>query len=113
MIDISCLIVGHTHASIDQYFSSLQGKTKRSSFIATPESLKRMCNTPSPAEANGKPSRYKPPLCHIDLEVVYDYKTAFAPYLCRLISGHQLPYNYRLRMVCMSLSLRNVMLLIS
>ena len=99
LIDISCLIVGHTHASIDQYFSSVQGKTKRSSFVATPESLKRLCDTPSPELKVGVPSKYQQPLLHIDLKVVYDYKTAFGPYLCKHISGHQLPYNYRLYMV--------------
>lgn len=99
-IDISCLIIGHTHASIDQFFSALLGKMKRTTLVATPESLRRLLDTLSPRIDNNTPSRYKPPLLHIELFIVYDYVSAFEPYLNKQISGHQLPYNFKLYMVC-------------
>ena len=38
-ITMAFLIVGHTHASIDQYFSCLRKRIRRATFIASPPAL--------------------------------------------------------------------------
>jgi len=38
-ITVGFLIIGHTHASIDQYFSCLRGIIRRANFIASPLAL--------------------------------------------------------------------------
>jgi hypothetical protein len=44
-IQLNFLIVGHTHASIDQYFSVLSNKISKTGFIATPEMLAFLVST--------------------------------------------------------------------
>jgi len=44
-VEINFLIVGHTHASIDQYFSVLSNKISKTGFIATPEMLAFLVST--------------------------------------------------------------------
>jgi hypothetical protein len=41
-ITVGFLIVGHTHASIDKYFSCLRRKISNASFIATPMALQHL-----------------------------------------------------------------------
>jgi hypothetical protein len=43
-IDMNFLIVGHTHSSIDQYFSVLSKAIKSAEFIGSPISLQALCS---------------------------------------------------------------------
>ena len=44
-ISVNFLIVGHTHASIDQYFSTLSTAIKQTYFIPTPLALRELLLT--------------------------------------------------------------------
>jgi hypothetical protein len=56
------LIVGHTHSSIDQYFSVLSRKIRTSNFIGTPLSMKDLLQT-------AHTDVHKRPLIYKDLQV--------------------------------------------
>jgi len=43
-IDINFLIVGHTHSSIDQYFSVLSKSIKTAEFVGSPISSQALCS---------------------------------------------------------------------
>ena len=53
-IFVNFLIVGHTHASIDQYFSVLSNKIAEQKFIGTPKMLMTLLNV-AHAVANERP----------------------------------------------------------
>ena len=61
-ITVGFLIVGHTHASIDQYFSCLRRKIRNASFIGSPIALQYLFSLPSTTEDEKKnKSLYRPP----------------------------------------------------
>jgi hypothetical protein len=69
-IEIAFLIVGHTHASIDQYFSVISKAKKKTVFIGTPMAfleLIRRCHDASWQQRA--------------IKVYYDMKSFFAPYI--------------------------------
>jgi hypothetical protein len=65
-IFVNFLIVGHTHASIDQYFSVLSKAIKSSYFIPTPLALRQLLLTAH------KDSRHQPYLIS-EITVYYDW----------------------------------------
>lgn len=77
-IDINFLIVGHTHASIDQYFSVLSKGIKKCAYIMSPLALKAVLAL-AHQDVNARPKLIKP------IQVYYDYKSYFAPYINRTI----------------------------
>ena len=73
-IFLNFLIVGHTHCSIDQYFSVLTRAIKKCSFIGSPMAL---WNLYAVAHKNEK----RRPSINKLIEVVYDMKAMLKPYL--------------------------------
>ena len=72
VIDVNFLIVGHTHASIDQYFSVLSNKIEHVKFVGTPAGMMWLL-----AHAHTVKSEMRPLLPPRRIDVVYDVKQAF------------------------------------
>ena len=87
-IDMNFLIVGHTHASIDQYFSVLAGAIKDANFIASPLSMHHLVST-----AHSNPTMR--PMLNKQLEVVYDMDAFFAPFKNKRIKYYSFPHRFR------------------
>ena len=87
-IEIAFLIVGHTHASIDQYFSVISKAIKKAVFIGTPiallELIRRSHNNSWAQRAITR-----------EIKVYYDMKAMFAPYINKKIKYYNLPHLYR------------------
>ena len=79
-IHVNFLIVGHTHSSIDQYFSVLTGAIKNSFFIASPLSLMELLKISHKVEAISKRSSIVRPVV-----VYYDIKDELQRYICKKI----------------------------
>ena len=78
------LIVGHTHASIDQYFSILSTAIRKALFIGSPMALWALYDT-----CRSNPNQA---ILQRQIRIVYDYVRAFAPYLNKKISYYQIPH---------------------
>jgi len=72
VIDVNFLIVGHTHASIDQYFSVLSNKIEHAKFVGTPAGMMWLLS-----HAHSKASGMRPLLPPRRIDVIYDVKAAF------------------------------------
>ena len=97
-ITVGFLIVGHTHASIDQYFSCLRKLIRRASFIASPLALQHLFSLDNCASESAKSrlrSQYRPPLRQVQIPFVRDYTTALAPYKSKLIKHFGIPYQWQ------------------
>ena len=91
-VEMNFLIVGHTHASIDQYFSVIAKAIRNSHFIGTPVALMeliRRCNLQLFGSHQQSIVR--------EIFVYYDIKKAFAPYLNSKIKYYNLPLNFRIQ----------------
>lgn len=91
-VEVNFLIVGHTHASIDQYFSVIAKAIYTSHFIGSPLALMeliRRCN-------NQLFGPHQPSVVR-DIGVYYDIKKALGPYLNAKIKYYSLPLNFRLK----------------
>lgn len=97
-ITVGFLIIGHTHASIDQYFSCLRKKIRKAAFIASPMSLQHLFSVPSPSSER-KRSIFRVPLSQLQLTFVHDYKTALAPYYNKAITNYNIPYQFKFSLV--------------
>lgn len=84
-VEIYFLIVGHTHASIDQYFSVLANQINRSDFIGSPLALEHLFATIDSYNVNPSGTSWKRqgnrkqkslPLAVQKLSVIFDIKTA-------------------------------------
>ena len=87
-IEIAFLIVGHTHASIDQYFSVISRAIQKAAFIGTPVALLeliRRCHDES----------WNQPAIIREIKVYYDMKAMFAPYINKKIKYYNLPHIYK------------------
>jgi len=93
------LIVGHTHASIDQYFSCLRKRIKRAIFIASPPALHHLFQYKLSNSAKLK-SVFRPPLVQIQIYFIRNYKEAFAPYYNKKITNYGIPYGYEFSLLC-------------
>lgn len=75
-IEVYFLIVGHTHSSIDQYFSVLSTAIKSAQFIGSPlalhELFRRACSGNSEAVS---------PYIVRSIDVYYDWVTLLKPYI--------------------------------
>jgi hypothetical protein len=83
-IHVNFLIVGHTHSSIDQYFSVLTGSIKSALFIASPLSLMELLKKAHKVDAVSK----RPAIVR-QLVVYYDLYTALLPYVNKKIKVTQ------------------------
>jgi hypothetical protein len=84
-IFIDCLVVGHTHASIDQYFSVMSKRinNEKTLFIGSPWSLWKLYETVS-----------IPPTVNRRISVVFDYVSYYKPFLHDKYKFFCLPYCY-------------------
>ena len=92
VVEVFFLIVGHTHASIDQYFSILSRLIYYSAFIGSPLALAALLA----AEKKGSKetsSITSAPLLVRKIRIVYDMKSAMDPFLNQL-SGYQIPHRF-------------------
>jgi hypothetical protein len=87
---INFLIVGHTHASIDQYFSVISKAIFNSYFIGTPLALLELIRRAHNAS-------WKQEAIIRDIVVYYDFKSAIAPYLNDKIKYYQFPHCFRFK----------------
>ena len=94
LVTVGFLIVGHTHASIDQYFSCLRRKIRNASFIASPMALQHLFTLPFTASEKKK-SQFRPPISQLQLYFVHDYRSALAPYFNPAITNYNIPYQFK------------------
>ena len=90
-IEVNFLIVGHTHCSIDQFFSSISTRIRNANFIGSPLALKELLQL----ELNSK--SYKMPVIVKKLEVYYDVQEALIPYLNKDITRMSIPHVFIIR----------------
>jgi hypothetical protein len=72
-VHIKFLIVGHTHCSIDQYFSVIARALNRCSYIASPLALETVWSTAFNGDEMGRLN----PLVIRKIDAVYDLKSLF------------------------------------
>jgi hypothetical protein len=75
-VSVNFLIVGHTHSSIDQYFSVLSGAIKEAKYIGSPLGLMTILGM-----AHKKDKQSRRPLVIRQIIVYYDVTKAYTPYL--------------------------------
>jgi hypothetical protein len=96
-ITVGFLIIGHTHASIEQYFSCLRNLIRNAAFIASPLALQHLFSIEKlyiPTNKKKK-SKYRTPMLQIQLLYVHDYVSFFAPYWNPSIKGYGTPYQFQ------------------
>jgi hypothetical protein len=87
-LEINFLIVGHTHSSIDQYFSVLSKAIAKAEFIGSPLSLQALCNNAH---------KLLQPAINRQIEVYYDVSEALQPYINQKIKFFQVPHCFIFR----------------
>lgn len=104
VVEMFFLIVGHTHASIDQFFSVLSKAIFRCHFIASPLSLvaklmsvleSKEISLTGERVAGNKSKEGRGPLLVKQIVVVYDMKAALQPLLNKNIHFFQIPHKFR------------------
>ena len=89
-LQLNFMVVGHTHANIDQIFSSFTKFKKKATFIGTPAALFHYLKT------HGQGSRcYRCPIVCEKLDVLFDYVGAFKSYRNTSIKYYQIPHKIR------------------
>ena len=91
-ISMGFLIVGHTHSSIDQFFSVLCNAIEASKFIGSPMALHELYSKCS-NDQRMIPKRQR------QIRVEFDYVSAFKPYLNKNIMYYNVPHNFLFRCV--------------
>ena len=90
IIHVNFMIVGHTHAPIDQIFSSYTKIKRKACFIGTPAALFYYIQN------HGQGSRcYRKPIVCKQLDVFFDYVKAFKPFLNKSIRYFGVPHVFR------------------
>jgi hypothetical protein len=90
-VHVNFLIVGHTHCSIDQYFSVIARAINRSAFIASPLGMESVWSNASTHDSKGR----KNPKITRKLDAIYDCKRAFLPLQTIRLSNHSFPFCYK------------------
>ena len=95
-IEVGFLIVGHTHSSIDQYFSIISKaiKSKKTKFIGSPLAMKEIVKT---VHKNSYPGENNPIVR--DVQVYYDYKSWLAKFINPDIKYYGIPHYFRFHLV--------------
>lgn len=99
-LEVFFLIVGHTHASIDQYFSILARDIYKSKFIGSPLALEALlaresCKlglSGSSSEVSGV--KKQRPLLVRKLCVIFDMKTELLKHINKDIKYHPVPHQF-------------------
>ena len=107
VIEVFFLIVGHTHTSIDQFFSVLSRVIWKSHFLGSPLSLQSLLanemvanvslsgkSWANDSEINERKLKSKPLLVR-KLSVVYDMKAALLPLINDSIHYYVIPHQFR------------------
>lgn len=89
-IECNFLIVGHTHSSIDQYFSVIAAAMRRAEHILSPIALMEHVVK----RAFTKEGKHKNPAVVEQISVVYDIKTALAPFINTSIKFYSIPHRF-------------------
>jgi len=93
-IHMNYLIVGHTHSSIDQYFSVLSRAIKKSLFIGSPLALHNLLYLAH--KKRNKKDNFNPPVLVKQVSVYFDLRSAFLPYVntsikvCKFVKSFEL-----------------------
>lgn len=102
VVEVLFLIVGHTHASIDQYFSVLARLIWQSHFIGSPLALEYLIskhlddsNLSGPSWDTGGETKKAKPLLVRKISIVYDLKKALAPLINNKIKYYPIPHRFR------------------
>jgi hypothetical protein len=90
-INLSFLIVGHTHCNLDQNFSVLSKKIGDAAWIGSPLSLHELYSVAHTQV------RHRPAL-NIQLQYVYDWKSFFNDVINTDIKYFQVPHRFRITM---------------
>jgi hypothetical protein len=88
-IEVNFLIVGHTHSSIDQYFSVLSSAIHSTAFIGSPIALMSLLK-----QAHSKNSIECRPLVCRQISVYYDVVKAIDPYINKKLKVQFLSFTY-------------------
>jgi hypothetical protein len=107
VVDIFFLIVGHTHASIDQYFSVLARQIYHCDFIGSPLALHSLLGRARDYNLSGawqetekgekpKPQKEKPLLIR-KLSVIFDLKTSLTPIIDMSIKYYSIPHRFQFK----------------
>lgn len=83
-INVSFLIVGHTHCLIDQWFSTITKIIKRQRFIGTPLAMENLLY-----QYQGKKSTFKNPEKQQHVHAVYNIRAMLEPYINENIKWFQ------------------------
>jgi hypothetical protein len=89
-IECNFLLVGHTHSSIDQYFSVIAAAMRRAEHILSPIALMEHVVK----RAFTKEGKHKNPAVVEQITVVYDMKTALAPFINTDIKFYSIPHRF-------------------
>ena len=107
-VDVFFLIVGHTHASIDQYFSVLARQIISCDFIGSPLSLHALLSREKYYNMSGSswkhenkdgkqtPRKAKPLLIK-KLSVIFDLKKRLTPMIDMSIKYYSIPHRFHFR----------------
>ena len=106
-VDIFFLIVGHTHASIDQYFSVLSKQIRACDFIGSPLALHALLGREKDYNLSGaawpredgkaKPHKAKPLIIR-KISVIFDLKDRFEKIIDSSIKYYSIPHRFRFEM---------------
>lgn len=108
-IEIYFLIVGHTHASIDQYFSVLANQIHKCDFIGSPLALEFLFSTIDNKDCNPTGKSWvrscnrklkSVPLGVYKLCCVFDTKTAILPLINTHIKFYSIPHCFLFQKFC-------------
>lgn len=91
-VEVCFLIVGHTHASIDQYFSVISNAIKSAYFIGTPIALLELIR-----QTHNNNKAWQQEAVIRDITVYFDMKEALAPYINKKIKYYQIPHCFRFK----------------
>jgi hypothetical protein len=114
--EVSFLVVGHTHCSIDQYFSTISGYIrKKADFIPTPDAMRYLltvchhdeCRRPDPRFVRSLKVMNNETIFAVviinnalfHLKVIYDYKTWLGPVLSSDIKYLSVPHRFKISLV--------------
>jgi hypothetical protein len=102
VVFVGFLVVGHTHALIDQTFSAIKRRISKAKFIASPAAMMKLLEaTSAPELVTGRSgrttvSKYRMPAAQYRVAIVHDYKTLLEPYFDKAVSMYNVPYNFKI-----------------
>ena len=110
LVFVGFLVVGHTHAPIDQTFSAIKRRINATKFIASPAAMMKLLEAESAPGLStvrggrgGKGaavvSKYRIPAAQHKVTVVHEYKDLLEPYFDKAVSRYNVPYSFKIELV--------------